>query len=161
VHTSEEFTELGKALGVDIEGVRGFCLDGKIYINADNASTADVLHELTHMLLPGLKAANPEAYDLIMKKIKEHPDYQLIKSKYPELANHDLDEEVFCTIFAEYFREKKISEDKAAWVSGEFIAFSNAVPGVVENLFEVNVEGSSTSALMNMSLDEIFSVFGS
>jgi hypothetical protein len=134
-------------------------MDGKIFINSDKASTADVLHELTHLLLPGLKALNPKAYEIIMSKIRQHPEYQRIHEKYQELSGHDLDEEVFCNIFGEYFRRKM--PEYTAWDNSQFDVLTESIPEVVRTLFDVKLNNETGLELMNMTIEEIMNGFGS
>ena len=160
VYTNDEMQQLGEKFNIKLGDVRGFAVDGAVYINIDKASTADYLHEMTHILLPGLKQMNPEAYKIIMSKIKQHPLYDNVVEAYPELQGHDLDDEVFCTIFGEYFREKMLSKDQEKWLSDEFTDFTSNVPSVVSELFETSANGM-TGELMGMTLDEIMMEFGS
>jgi hypothetical protein len=60
--TEEMIKGLSDNYSLHLANARAFTMNGEIFINEDLASTADVLHELAHLLLPGLKARNQEAY---------------------------------------------------------------------------------------------------
>lgn len=153
--------ELGEKHSIDFTKTRAAVIDGEIYINLDLASTADVLHELTHILLPGLKATNPELYSIVLSKVSQHPEYETIREAYSNLSDEDLAEEVFCTIFGEYYRKEMLSKDEEAWLSGEFSELTNSVPKIVSNIFDVNAEEVPTEVLMTMTLEDIMNDFGS
>jgi len=57
-----------KDMGVD-EDTRAFIKDGKVYINQDTATSADVFHEYTHLLLGVLKASNFDGYVKLLNTI--------------------------------------------------------------------------------------------
>lgn len=157
----DEFNELGTSLGHNLSDARACVIDGQIYINLDLASTSDVLHELTHILLPGLKAKNQEAYQIIINKIKNHPEYENVKKDYPNLSENDLAEEAFCTIFGEYFRKQMISKDEAAWLGGEFMQLTESIPSIVSEVFDSKDVNKSGYELMNMTIEDIMMSFGS
>ena len=158
--TNDEMISLGEKYKSDFSNSRAFALStGEIFINVDKASIAEPLHELAHIIMPGLKAKNPKAYNELISKIKDHPSYWDIAQHYPELSEQDLDEEVFVTIFAEYFREKMISNDKNEWLDQNFSDLSKNVSTVLSDIFDNDTRGDA-SQLMNMSLEEIMSQFG-
>jgi hypothetical protein len=161
VMSNEQMVEMGSDRGLNLEGTRACVIDGKIYINIDRASTADVLHEFTHILLPGLKARNPEAYKAILAKVQEHPAFEQVKAEYKNLNDADLAEETFCTIFGEYFRKQLMSKDEQAWFDGNFMDIASSVADVVKDVAQVDFDFISSYDLMNMSLDEIMDQFGS
>jgi hypothetical protein len=159
--SNEEMIDLGTNHGIDLSGTRACVIDGKIYINIDKASTADVLHEFTHILLPGLKARNPEAYQAILSKVQEHPAYKQVQEEYGNLSDQDLAEEAFCTIFGEYFRKQLINKAEQEWYDGDFLDIASSVADIVKDVAQVDFDLVSAYDLMNMSLDEIMDQFGS
>lgn len=159
---NSEMKALSEELNTDLTNARAFAIPskGQIFINVDKASIAEPLHELAHILMPGLKAKNPRAYNTMMSKIKDHPSYKTIAENYSGLSEEDLDEEVFVTIFAEYFREKMLSKEQNNWLSEEFVDFTDNTSKVVSELFDNEISVSSYS-VMNMTLEEIMDEFGS
>jgi hypothetical protein len=155
------FKALSEELGQDLSNVRGLVYNGKVYINWDIASTADVLHELTHLILPGLKASNPEAYGALMAKVQQHPVYDQVREEYANLSDEDLAEEAFCTIFGEFFRGKLMNDDAANWYDEDFDNLSAEVSGVLKNTLNLKNLDATTMELMNMTLEEIMAAFGS
>jgi hypothetical protein len=155
------FKALGQELGQDLSNVRGLVYNGKVYINWDIASTADVLHELTHLILPGLKASNPEAYGALMAKVQQHPVYDQVKEEYKNLSEEDLAEEAFCTIFGEFFRGKLMNDAAVNWYDEDFDNLSAEVSGVLKNTLNLKNVDATTMELMNMTLEEIMAAFGS
>lgn len=160
--THQEMIQKGKELKSNFENVRAYAVasTNEMFINVDKASIAEPLHELSHIIMPGLKSKNPKAYNMIMDKIQDHPSYTDIAENYPELTGRDLDEEVFVTIFAEYFREKMLSEEKNNWLSEEFFELADNIPSVTSALFDNDIDSDSYD-LMNMTLEDIMNDFGS
>lgn len=160
--THQEMIQKGKELKSNFENVRAYAVasTNEMFINVDKASIAEPLHELSHIIMPGLKSKNPKAYNMIMDKIQDHPSYTDIAENYPELTGRDLDEEVFVTIFAEYFREKMLSEEKNNWLSEEFFELADNIPSVTSLLFDNDIDSDSYD-LMNMTLEDIMNDFGS
>lgn len=88
------------------ENTKAFIKDGKIYINGSLASAEDAIHEYTHLFLGILKHQNFEVYQSLINKTMEAKDFSYIKrdlkNLYPNLAESDLNEEVFAKKFSEY-----------------------------------------------------------
>lgn len=88
------------------EDSKAFIKDGKIYINGSLASAEDAIHEYTHLFLGVLKAKNFPVYQSLLEKVVEREDSAYTKRQlrrlYPNLAESDLDEEVFVKRFSEY-----------------------------------------------------------
>lgn len=88
------------------ESAKAFIKDGKIYVNGSLASAEDALHEYTHLFLGVLKAQNFPIYQKLLEKVVEKKDSfytkRQLRKLYPNLAESDLDEEVFVKRFAEY-----------------------------------------------------------
>jgi hypothetical protein len=155
------FKALSEELGQDLSNIRGLVYNGKVYINWDIASTADVLHELTHLILPGLKASNPEAYGALMAKVQQHPVYDQVREEYTNLSDEDLAEEAFCTIFGEFFRGELMNDAAINWYDEDFDNLSAEVSGVLKNTLNLKNLDATTMELMNMTLEEIMAAFGS
>lgn len=88
------------------ENAKAFIKDGKIYVNGSLASAEDALHEYTHLFLGVLKAQNFPIYQKLLEKVIEKKDSfytkRQLRKLYPNLAESDLDEEVFVKRFSEY-----------------------------------------------------------
>lgn len=88
------------------ENAKAFIKDGKIYVNGSLASAEDAIHEYTHLFLGVLKAQNFLIYQKLLEKVVEKKDSYYTKRQlrklYPNLAESDLDEEVFVKRFSEY-----------------------------------------------------------
>lgn len=161
VFTNEEMINLGNSHKVDLSNVRAFYLDGEMFINQDKASIAEPLHEITHAILPGLKSKNPRLYEVMMEKVKEHPIYSKVAEEYDTLSNDDLDNEVFCTIFGEYYRKTMLDQGWNDWIDEDFLNFVNNTSEVVGEIFEIDNVDKSTADLMKMSINDIMKTFGS
>lgn len=96
--------------------IRAFAKDGEVYINIDNASMAEPLHELAHIFLPSVRAVNPRLYNSMMEAIQSHPIYNEISRVYSNLKGEDLNMEVFSTVFGEFYRKDLIkTEETKTW----------------------------------------------
>lgn len=89
---------------------KAFIRDGKIYINGSIASSTDAIHEYTHLFLGVLKAQNFDLYQTLLESIMRDKKASKRKARlarlYPNIANSDLNEEVFVSLFSEYLSGK-------------------------------------------------------
>lgn len=156
--------DLGKKLELDLSKARGLVFDNKIYINGDTASVAEAFHELGHIIMPGLKSLNPQAWEVIKDKVKTHPVYESIVNQYGhKLSENDLAEEAFVTIFGEYYREKYLKIDSKTWFdeTPEFNEITHNTNDVIGNIFDLDtINDVDTTKLMNMSLLQVMNQFG-
>lgn len=144
---------------------RAFVIDNEIVINSDLASIAEPLHELTHILLPMIRKSNIEGYNTLLSAARSHPDYNNIAMYYNELSGLDLDEEVFCTIFGEYYAKTIRTEQGNDWNKNNKSWFSNIVNKIksfLSSVFNLSNEFNdfSPNMFMNMSFSEIMDKFG-
>ena len=102
-----------KDMGVD-EDTRAFIKDGKVYINQDTATSADVFHEYTHLLLGVLKASNFDGYVKLLNTIASIKKdkwvgkvQEEVRAKYKGRSEMDIQEEVFATLFGDYLAGKR------------------------------------------------------
>lgn len=162
--SNEDMMSLGSQLEIDLSTARGLAHNNEIYINVDKASTAEALHEMGHLVFPGLMAMNPKLWEAIKNKVTEHPVYNIIAEKYSTLSENDLAEETFMTIFGEYYRNVLLETDSFDWHSNnkaEFYEFIKNTSEVVGDIFEMDdLKGLSDTELMNLSLDQIMMQFG-
>lgn len=93
---------------------KAFIRDGKIYINGSIATSEDVIHEYTHLFLGALKAQNYDMYTKLLDKVMSSTEKRVESTKgflrriYPNLADSDLNEEVFVKLFADFLSGKRI-----------------------------------------------------
>lgn len=115
-------------------GTKAFIRDGKIYINGSLATSEDVIHEYTHLFLGALKAQNYDMYTKLLDKVMSSKQNMVESTKsrlrriYPNLANSDLNEEVFVKLFADFLSGKRVDnmfDDVKAEVDSEMRSIFN------------------------------------
>lgn len=115
-------------------GTKAFIRDGKIYINGSLATSEDVIHEYTHLFLGALKAQNYDMYTKLLDKVMSSKQDMVESTKsrlrriYPNLANSDLNEEVFVKLFADFLSGKRVDnmfDDVKAEVDSEMRSIFN------------------------------------
>lgn len=103
--TTSDFNELPENVN---KNANGFIYNGIIYINASRAKMSDLTHELGHLFLGMMKAANMETYMQLIKKVSSNQviiNLKQEKAQQPEyqfLADEDLTEEAFVDLFGNY-----------------------------------------------------------
>lgn len=105
--TREEMNDRFKDLPAH---TKAFIRDGKIYINGTDATSADIIHEYTHLLLGVLKAQDFDTYARLMKLVVSKSGIKFIeklRNIYPNLADSDFNEEVFAISFGEFLAGKR------------------------------------------------------
>lgn len=141
---------------------RAFILNNEVYINTDKASTAEPLHEMAHLVLTALKFTDYNLYEVLTRSIQTHPTYNDIAKAYKELQGVDLDEEVFATIFGEFYRGVARNKKEVEWNinnKGLFDRIIANIKGFFERLFGVNIDVSDED-FIGMPLDEVMTKFG-
>lgn len=117
--TRSELELLSKehSLGLEnkLDTVKAFVLNGEIYINTSNANAEDLFHELSHILLGVVKAANPEAYEEIIKSYQKKGGYKyqynIHRKTYTHYAEQDVVEETIADMIAsDMFKAKQLGE---------------------------------------------------
>ena len=115
-------------------GTKAFIREGKIYINGSLATSDDVIHEYTHLFLGALKAQNYDMYTKLLDKVMSSKQNIVESTKsrlreiYPNLANSDLNEEVFVKLFADFLSGKRVDNmfnDVKAEVDSEMKSIFN------------------------------------
>lgn len=115
-------------------GTKAFIRNGNIYINGSLATSEDVIHEYTHLFLGALKAQNYDIYMKLLDKVmsSKQDSVESTKSRlrriYPNLANSDLNEEVFVKLFADFLSGKRVDnmfDDVKAEVDSEMKSIFN------------------------------------
>lgn len=95
---------------------KAFISDGKVYINGSIATSEDVVHEYTHLILGVLKATNFDMYTALLEKVFNSKDatyfVNSVTKRYEneKLAHTDLQEEVFVAAFADFLAGKRSSQ---------------------------------------------------
>ena len=164
--TSEEIAAIYDKDGVIFSNSRAFVFKDEIILNSDMASLAEPLHELTHMILPIIKNDDPVLYNSIINHIISHPDFDNIAKSYQGLSNDLLNQEVFCTIFGEYYANKIRTEDGQNWNKNNKSWFSRIIDklkNVFKSIFNINskdFEDMHEAELMSNSLENIMDKFG-
>lgn len=98
----------------NIDGIKAFIYNDKIYINTTNAKTSDLFHEISHIFLGVLKARYPEGYQQIIQEYQRKAGYKRkfdwISSAYSNFAMQDKVEEAVVDMIAdEMFKDNKLS----------------------------------------------------
>lgn len=137
-------------------GVKGFVRNGEIYINGSLATETDIFHEYGHIMLGVLKARNFENYykliDIVAntdygKNVKKHK-----RLSYPNLADSDLNEEVFVDLFAEHMQGR----DLDAFLNGTMKDVRKAVDKNFGSIFGKEI---ITEEFYNATYNNIFRQF--
>lgn len=111
--------KFGDVLGDGIEQEKSFIYNGEIYVNASEASASDLMHEYLHMFLGALKVQDFDTYNKVIGMVSNTDYFNTIKQlmsnnfRYSNLADTDLNEEVFVKILSKHLmQETKSSIDK-------------------------------------------------
>lgn len=138
-----------------------FILDGEIYINMDVADVDAPIHELTHLLLGGVKFQNPGLYNALVNTSEQLPYYNTLVAQYPNRTRSDINEEIFVTEFAKFLTNKSsIIEQLPEYVQHEILY---NVRRLLDSMMmgDVSVKTISPSKLVNLSLTKIASIVNS
>ena len=81
---------------------KAFVYNGQIFINSDNATMDSKVHELLHIFLGSIKAANPDIYYGLVQTASQFSSIPLYQKQYPNRTQNDFLEEVFVGEFAKY-----------------------------------------------------------
>lgn len=164
--TSKEIAEIYNTDSRNLSNSRAFVIGNEIIINSDLASIAEPIHELTHMILPILKGENIVEYRQLISSIISHPDFDNIAKSYPNLSGDKLNEEVFCTIFGEYYAKTVRTQEGQNWNKENkswFQKIIDKIKGLFKNIFgiqDIEFDDLNDNVLMNMSIDNIMDQFG-
>lgn len=158
VETQSTLEELFKEWEQEMPSdVKGFVKNGEIYINSSNATEEDLFHEYTHIMLGVLKAKNYENYQDLVTLVAESSTAERVKNslraQYSNLAEQDLNEEVFAEMFARYMSGR----DLGAFLNGTLKDAKQAVDAKMGSIF-----GSQkiTGEFYNATLNNVFRQFG-
>lgn len=87
---------------------KAFVRNGIIYINSSAATSEDVFHEYAHIFLGVLKSVNYDLYEQLMELMGTQDKKQQIKEAYKDLADQDINEEVFAFYFGKHLASSKV-----------------------------------------------------
>lgn len=145
--------------------INAFIYNNEVYVNVDKASTADPLHEFAHLILGSVKKNNSKLYYSLVDQVEALTDYNDRLNAYlqnnDKRARTDLNEEIFVTIFGEYFSKKM-----NPWFNGrdvDLVELGSKFKDGTQKVFQTgnDIQGEALGVLLNMSIDEIVSEFGS
>lgn len=137
-------------------GTKAFIRGGNIYINGSLATSEDVIHEYTHLFLGALKAQNYDMYVRLLDKVMSSRQEMVESTKsrlrriYPNLANSDLNEEVFVKLFADFLSGKR--------VDNMFSDVKSEVDSEMKNIFNLASE-EDFNTLYRGRVKSIFQTF--
>lgn len=142
-----------------------FIYNSEVFINVDRAMTSDPLHEFAHLVLGSIKSKNSDIYYKLVSQVESLPDYSdrldLYIQNGDKRARIDLNEEIFVTMFGEYFGGRMNSwfNNKAA----DLNELGNQFRESTQKAFQIGEDISSekVGVLLNMSMDELMIEFGS
>ena len=126
------FREWGEEMPSD---VHGFVRGGEIYINSSTATDEDFIHEYTHLMLGVLKARNYDNYYELVNIVGNLKECEYlkksIKKAYPNLADVDLNEEVFAAALGKHLS----GYDFGDFLNGELKSAKQAVDSEMGSIF--------------------------
>ena len=126
------FREWGEEMPSD---VHGFVRGGEIYINSSTATDEDFIHEYTHLMLGVLKARNYDNYYELVNIVGNLKECEYLKkslkNSYPNLADIDLNEEVFAVELGKYLS----GHDLGMFLNGELKSAKQAVDSEMGSIF--------------------------
>lgn len=107
VTTDELESDKFQNLIEDAKHVSAFIYDGEIYINSDVASIDAPLHELSHLLIGGLRTFSPKQYASMVSLAEQFPEYDVLIQKYKGRTRNDVNEEIFIEELGKYLTGQK------------------------------------------------------
>ena len=146
---------------------KSFIYNGKLYINVDNASFGDMVHEWAHIILAQMKWSDDpvtrDRYYEIVAKVVDHPRFNEIAEHYPWANGSDLQEEVLTNLFQMYLQNKVFTEDNVLKELGMlsskgFVDNYQTLVELVEQTFIINVD--KDTSLEDATLSDIVQLFG-
>lgn len=118
---------------------KAFIRNGIIYINSSKATSEDVFHEYAHIFLGVLKATNYDLYEKLMESMDDQRKKQEIKELYPDLANQDVNEEVFAFYLGKYLANNRVPRN----LQQNLDKAKDSVLKGVQSIFNKNISGDA------------------
>lgn len=165
VVTAREIADKFKGVIPYAGRTNAFIYNGEVYLNVDRATTADSLHEFAHLIMGSMKRTNPELYYGLVSQVEQLENYDDKIQAYRNLGDTravpDLNEELFVTEFGNYF--SRIAD---TWFDGKeesLDELGNLFKEKTQKTFQTSddIKGEKLGRLLNMSIDNIMSEFGS
>lgn len=160
--TNEMASEMPELNGTMYNTRNAMILNGKIYINLDNASIDAPVHELMHLMLGELKFNNNELYNSIVESVYDMPQYNILRRyEYHNFAEHDAMEEIFVSEAAKYITGRNSIIDKLDKKNRSIIDYA------IKRMIDSTIFGANTSMdydvkkLANMSIIDLCYELGS
>ena len=134
--------------------------NGTIYVNGTIASTSDLMHEYTHLLLGVIKSQNFDFYEQMIDRIRNSKETKVrnkrikFKQLYPNLSETDLNEEVFADLFGEYLAGKDLSFFKGMNTVEQEVngIMTNAFPGMSQVWLDIAMKGKVNDIFSKLSV---------
>lgn len=79
----------------DAKTAKAFVFNNNVYINTDLATIDSPLHEMTHILLGGVRYSNPDLYFSLVNSVENLQNYNDLAKKYKDRTRQDINEEIF------------------------------------------------------------------
>ena len=140
---------------LDAKHTNAFILDGEIYINTDVADIDAPIHELTHILLGGIKYQNPELYNQLISVSELLPNYSELTKNYLHRTRSDINEEIFVTELAKFASNKySVIQELPEFTQYEILY---NIKRLLDSIFmgDISVKAIPTEQLLSMSLPQI------
>lgn len=159
--TVDSYTNLKQIEGLDNlidEDTRGFIYNGKIYINSSVATSKDIFHEYTHLILGMIKASDMDTYLDIINRITSSKQgeiliYNMRKiDKYKFLSHSDIQEEAAAEIMGLYMSGRNGSD-----ITGENTkSVLNSMVQAAQRMFSGK---KANLDIANMNISDFFKFF--
>lgn len=152
---------------IDANTSKAFIRDGEIFINTTIASSSDLLHEYTHLILgvlksdPNLRRNYEQLLDIVARTREGRDTIKSLRSRYDTASEMDLMEEAFVKLFSNYVVGKMNPNLKQVFVGQEKflkdatkIVFNNEIADL-KSFYGKSIEtvftrfSSDVSALLN------------
>lgn len=136
----EQLTQMGIE---DMNLVKAFIKDGKIYINSATAKAEDAFHEYAHLFLGALKAV-PEfrdSYQEFIEKVLSTERGQILykrnQKRFPKLSAFDISEETVADLYGEYM------EGNLPYELSSLFAMNDKLKEVEDTIFDRKDKGQA------------------
>lgn len=136
----EQLTQMGIE---DMNLVKAFIKDGKIYINSAIAKVEDAFHEYAHLFLGAMKAVPEfrESYQEFIDKVLSTEEGQTLynrnRRRFPKLSAFDLAEETVADLYGEYM------EGHLPYELSSLFAMNDNLKKIQDTIFDRKDKGKS------------------
>lgn len=115
----EELNAQTHLLGdAEVDGVKAFVRNGKIYFNKSNAEASDLYHEVAHIFLGALRVNDMDAYLKVLEGASKMQSFKRVynskkySARYQNMAHYDLMEETAAELIGlRLFKNQGLSLD--------------------------------------------------